>query len=86
MREYVYEALANGAASVAVRVPRVVVPPLNRSVIVTVLLVVDVGVVKANGAVPLAVPLGVDATVLSHVAVAVFVPLAAEGADDHVQE
>ena len=65
--------LAYGVESVAVTVPRVVVDPLNVSVTVIVLLTIVVGVVKATGAVPLAVPVGVWAVSLFQVAVAVFV-------------
>src|SRR5919198_740668 len=75
-RGYWKLAEANGAASVAVSVPSVFVAPLNVSVTVIVLFTVDVGVLNAKFAGPLADPVGVCAASLSHVAVAVFVPLA----------
>src|SRR5258708_27689207 len=81
VRAYVYAAEVNGATSFAVSVPSVVDVPLNVSVTVIVLFTDVVGAVNAPPAVPLAVPSGVDAAVLSHVAVAVFVNAAGDGAD-----
>ena len=67
---------AYGVESVAVNVPSVVgVPLLKVSVTVTVLFTVVVGVVNANLALPDVEPSGVKKVPLSHVAVAVLVPL-----------
>jgi hypothetical protein len=71
-REYLYVALANGWASVAVSVPSV---PAYESVTVTVLFAVLDGAPKTNAALSDAEPLGVKNADALHVAVAVFVPL-----------
>ncbi len=67
VRAYEYAAEVNGVESVALRVPNVVVVPLNMSVTVIVFLTI-VGVPKVKFAVPCAEPLPV-------VAVAVLVSL-----------
>ena len=64
-------ALANGAASVAVTVPR---SPPYESVTCTVLFVAPAWL-NVKPFVPLAVSLGVNAAALFQLAVAVFVPL-----------
>src|SRR5215831_16008110 len=60
------------------------VPPYNVSVTVMHFFASVVGVVNEKFAVPLAVPSGVKNAPASQVAVAVLVPLADVGADDHV--
>src|SRR5438552_10441393 len=74
-RAYVKVWVANGAPSVAVTVPSVVgVPPLKVSVTVIVAFTRVVGVANATPAVPFAEASGVNAAVLFHEAVPVFVP------------
>ena len=67
--------------SVAVNVPSVVVVPLKVSVTVMVWFTVFVGAPKAYPAVPCAEPSSVKKAPLSHVAVAVLVPLLGLGAE-----
>jgi hypothetical protein len=84
VRVYVFDpeaGLAGGSVPVSVK-SVVAVPPLKASVIVTFWFTLDVGVVKLALAVPVDEPSGVDAAVLSQVAVAVFVPVYEVGPDE----
>src|SRR5439155_18539982 len=81
---YVYVAAANGAESVAVTVPSVVVAPLYVSLTVIVLLVFVVGLSKSTAADPLAESSGVAAASASQLALAVLVPSAGLGAPAYV--